>query len=401
MKYCPNAFFRQIQGTAGLAARKPVWRANATVCVCAFLLLTMSAHSARGQELSPVSTICVEADTGLVLAESNADIRRPPASMVKLLQMLLVVEGVEAGSWDLQRQIYVSANAERMGGTQVALKQGEIWTLGELMQAVAVASANDAAMAVAEGLWGSEMDYLMAVNTRARQLGMLDTEIHSAHGLPPAPGEPFDQSTARDMARLGRECLKHPLIMYWVGQKEYRLRPTDPLKSNTNKLLWRMPDCDGMKTGFIRAAGFCITATAKRNGIRLVSVVMGCPSKYGRFNMAQGLLEAGFMQVKRERLVSAGAAVGPPIRIVNGNVPSLLPTVVEDVWVITTERDREGLDIIVKQPPFIDHPVAAGDIVGEIQVARSEEIIATSPLRAPIEVSDAPPRAVLARPRRR
>jgi len=356
------------------------------MCVSALLAFPLGAARAYA-ELAPISSICVEADTGFVVSEQNADIPRPPASMIKLLHMLLVVEGVESGKWDLQKPILISKIAQGMGGTQVFLKQGDIWPLGDLMQAVAVASANDAALAVAEGLWGSEIDYLMAANTRARELGLLDTKVHSTNGLPPSPGEPFDQTTARDMALLARECLKHPLIAYWVSMKEYSLRPGDAPKSNTNKLLWRMPECDGLKTGFIRAAGFCITATAKRNNVRLISVVMGSPSKYGRFNLAQELMEDGFRRIRKERLVAAGAAVGRPIPVRNGNVSAVLLTAAEDVWVVTTDEDRDKLDIIVKQPEVIDHSISVGDIIGEIQVARFAEIIASGALQAPIAVT--------------
>ncbi len=242
-----------------------------------------------------VSAICIEPDTGHVLFEENADIVRPPASMIKLIMMLLVSEGIDAGDWTLEQPITASAKAERMGGTQVYLSEGEVWSLGKLMEAIAVSSANDAAMAVAEGLWGSEEAYRTRMNERAAELGMTNTKFVSVHGLPPDKGEDPDATTARDMAILAAECVASERIMTWVGTKEYVFREGAQPFYNTNKLLWRMEGCDGLKTGYIRAAGFCVSATAQHNGKRLVSVVMGHPSKYGRFNLAQQLMEEAFL----------------------------------------------------------------------------------------------------------
>lgn len=242
----------------------------------------------------PVSALCIEAGTGRVLAEENADLRRPPASMVKMMQMLLVSEGLRSGRWTSDTPITATGHARRMGGTQVFLREGEVRTLGELMQAVAVASANDAAMAVAEGLWGSEEVYLAEVNERARNLGMNDSEFHSVHGLPPDRGEEPDRTTARDMALLARRCVRDPQILAWTRQTKVRFRPGEPYYPSTNKLLEGMDDCDGLKTGYIRAAGFCITATAEREGLRLIAVVMGHRNSKGRFRLAEKLLEEGF-----------------------------------------------------------------------------------------------------------
>ena len=247
--------------------------------MAALLALSAAYAAAAKEEPEIVSTICVEAETGMVLAEENAAIVRPPASMIKMIQMLLVTEGLYKNSWTLETPIHVSLHAQKMGGTQVYLEAGETWTLGELMPAIAVASANDAAMAVAEGLWGSEEKYLEAVNARAKELGMASTEFHSVHGLPPDAGEEPDGTTARDMATLGRACVAYPYIMRLVGAKELQFRPEEAIKHNTNKLLWRMEDCDGIKTGYIRASGFCVTATAQRDGIRLIGVVMGCKKR--------------------------------------------------------------------------------------------------------------------------
>ncbi len=241
-----------------------------------------------------LSSICVDAATGAVVSEHNADQARPPASMIKLVMMLLVAEGVDRGAWALERPITATAHAQQMGGTQVYVEAGDVFELGHLMKAVAVASANDAAMAVAEGLWGSEATYLETANARAMSLGMKNSDFHSVHGLPPSKGELPDKTTAREMAILARACLTHAQIREWVSMKEFQFRPEDTIHYNTNKLLWRMENCDGLKTGYIRAAGYCVTATAERGGRRMIAVVMGHPNGNRRFKLAEELIDAGF-----------------------------------------------------------------------------------------------------------
>ncbi len=250
---------------------------------------TIAVSAANGP--SEVSTICIDAATGKVLSSGNATVVRPPASMVKMMLFLLVTEGVEAREWSWEDPITASRHAEHMGGSQVFLRAGETYPLEHLMQAVAVASANDAAMAIAEGLWGNEDDYLEAVNARVASLGMVDTRFNSVHGLPPDDGVAPDRTTARDMALLARACVRHSKVLDWTQVREFSFRHGDATEYNTNKLLWRVPECDGLKTGYIRASGYCVTATAERNGRRVIAVVMGHESFNGRFRAAQEMLE--------------------------------------------------------------------------------------------------------------
>ena len=260
------------------------------------IFLALLAANARALELGEdtLSAICVDSATGSVVSEQNADQVRPPASMIKLVMMLLVAEGIDRGDWALDRPIVATPHAQVMGGTQVYLEAGDVFDLGHLMMAVAVASANDAAMAVAEGLWGSEEKYLDAANARAQSLGMKHSEFHSVHGLPPSKGELPDKTTAREMAMLAQACMAHAHIREWVSTREFRFRPEDTIHYNTNKLLWRMENCDGLKTGYIRAAGYCVTATAERDGRRLIAVVMGHPNGNRRFKLAEDLINSGF-----------------------------------------------------------------------------------------------------------
>jgi len=255
-----------------------------------------------------VSVICIDAASSKVLYEEHADVQRPPASMIKLMMMLLVAEGLEKGDWTLDQTLTVSPHAQSMGGTQVYLAAGETWSLHKLVYALAVASANDAAMTIAEGLWGSEEAYLKRMNERAGELGMVNSKFNSVHGLPPSPGEEGDVTTARDMLLLAQQCIKHPRILEWTHCKQFQMRPEQNYFNNTNKLLWRMEDCDGLKTGYIRLSGYCITATAERNGHRLIAVVMGERNRYQRFNRAQALLEEGFAALQPPENDTTGVA---------------------------------------------------------------------------------------------
>ncbi|HOZ49570.1 MAG TPA: D-alanyl-D-alanine carboxypeptidase family protein [Candidatus Hydrogenedentes bacterium] len=266
----------------------------------------------------PVSAYCVDIDTDTVFCEENADIERPPASMVKMILMLLVAEGVDEGKWTLERTMIISKHSQEMGGTQIWLKEGSVQRLSFLMEAIAVASANDAAMAVAEGLWGSEDKYLEKANARMAELGMTHTKFNSVHGLPPrGNGKDPDKTTARDMAILAKACVAHPIILKWTSQTEFRCEPDGPIVAhNTNKLLTELDGCDGLKTGYIRDSMHCVTATVKRSGHRLVAVVMGGESSRARFDKAKQMIEDGFKKIAETPepvpATSASGADSPP-----------------------------------------------------------------------------------------
>lgn len=345
----------------------------------------------------PVSLICVEAESGWVLSESNADLPRPPASMIKMMLMLLVAEGLEANTWTLETPIPVTARAAGIGGSQVYLKEGEVWSLDHMMRAVCVASANDAAMAVAEALWGSESAYLDAANRRAKALGMNETRINSVHGLPPGPGQEFDRTTARDMATLARCCVKKPILLEWARQKELQFRPGESIKYNTNKLLWRMAECDGLKTGYTRAAGFCVTVTAVKDGVRLIGVVMGEKQLQERFNTGQALLEGVFSELRRVPYLAKGQPVGPQVRVVNSPAEQVLLVSRDDINVAVRDKDRSRLTLVVQCPEKLRAPLYPGDEVGLGLVQIEGYTLAKIPLTVSSEVPEGGWRWKLAR----
>jgi len=343
------------------------------------VLLCAVISAARAAAQVPVSYICVEAETRTILIESNADIKRPPASMLKMMQMLLVEEGVQAGKWNYDQQITATKHSQNMGGTQVYLKEGESFSLEQLMKAICVHSANDASVAVAEGLWGSVDNCLAAMNQRAAELGMLNTHFYSVHGLPPADGVSFDQTTAREMAILALKLLKYPKILTWTSMREYALRPTDKPKESTNKLLKELPECDGLKTGYIRAAGFCLTATAQRNGIRLVAVVMGS-DKMGRFTHTKSLLEQGFQMVTRVQPVQARMPVGKPVPVEKSMDEEVRLLAKDPIEVIVRVVDADKLTLNVSAPVKLEAPLKAETEIGTVKLMLHGKELGSSPL---------------------
>jgi len=329
------------------------------------------------------SAICIDADTGLVYYEEEASIQRPPASMAKLILMLLIAEGLEQGAWTPTTPITASAHAQYMGGTQVFLKEGETHPLEKMMEAVAVASANDAAMAVAEGLWGSETAYLAAANHRAAQLGMTSTVFRSVHGLPPDRGEEPDQTTARDMALLARACVASETVMKWAGIHEFEFRPGKGVYKNTNRLLRRMDDCDGLKTGYIRLAGFCVTATACRDNMRLIAVVMGAPSNTERFRQAEELLERGFASAHRLRLAEKETYVGRAVPVTNSAISKVWVSVSDDLWVTVPDSAVSRVELVPVLPDSVAAPLAAGTPIGAMEAWLGGKLLAKVPLRLP------------------
>jgi D-alanyl-D-alanine carboxypeptidase (penicillin-binding protein 5/6) len=360
-------------------------RSRASHYILLFSCVVFQALGVSAQ-LEPLSYICVEAETGLIVAEENADIKRPPASMLKIMQMLLVDEGVDAGLWTYEQVLTASARAQAMGGTQVFIEAGEAWPLEHLMKAIAVASANDASVVIAEGLWGSVDKCLEAMNARALELGMVDTTFHSVNGLPPDPGEPFDQTTARDMSVLARECVKRAKILEWVREKEFRFRPENSVKYNTNKMLWRMEDCDGLKTGFIRAAGYCVTATVVRDDLRFICVVMGSPGFQERFRVAEECLETAFSRIRRQRLVAQGQEMLNPLQIPNGKQASLRLEAAEDLWVVVPVEQMDQVKLVADVPESHYAPVYAGEELGELRVEWEGEVLHRMALIAPADV---------------
>src|SRR3989441_3124796 len=297
--------------------------------VVAWGVLVASAAPARTHQAesgtAPAAYLVVDADSGTVLAERDAHRRWPPAAMTKRMTVLLAMERVQAGSLSLDTRVHTSAWASRIGGSQVYLAAGETFPLGELLKAIMIASANDAAVAVAEHIAGSSAAFVDLMNARAKALGLADTTYQSVHGLPPGKGQTADMTSAHDLAVLGRELMRFPEVMRWAGTPSAGFRNDTLQMANTNHLVRTFNGATGLKTGYYREAGFSITATATRNDLRLIAVVLGVPTKEGCFAEAARLMNETFASYRMVAAAhrAAGGGEGPVGRGPGGRVKAL------------------------------------------------------------------------------
>ena len=240
------------------------------------------------------SVVVMDAATGAILHEENADTVLFPASMVKMMVTLLVMERLQAGEMRLGDYVHVTAEAQRMGGAQVYLAEGELFTVDDMLYALSIKSANDVAVALAIHVAGSKEAFVDLMNKKASALGLTSTRFASVHGLPPDEGQQPDRSTARDMANLSRELLKYRRVLMYSSAKKRGFRNNTFEMTTHNRLLYNVEGCDGLKTGYFTAAGFSIAATAQRDGRRVIAVVMGSKVRQIRDQKAAEFLEKGF-----------------------------------------------------------------------------------------------------------
>jgi len=250
---------------------------------------------------SPYSgAIAIDAATGKVLFEDNADAKAYPASITKLMVLLVILDAVEAYRLTLDEPVTVTAQASKIGGSQVYLKENEVFPVNELLYALIVESANDAATALAIHYAGSKEAFVDLMNKRAREIGMRDTIFRSVHGLPPGRGQLPDVSTPRDIAALCRVLLKKPAALRYTSARRrlFRADAGEPfVMVNHNRLLGKVEGCDGLKTGYFRAAGFSIAATATKQGKRAIAVVLGASNGRVRNTKARDILAKGLKKL--------------------------------------------------------------------------------------------------------
>ncbi len=279
------------------------------------LSLIISAAAARAAAFK--GAIVVDLASGATLFEAEPDVITPPASVTKLMTFLLVHEAVAAGKTSLSTPVTVSAEAARMGGSQVYLAENEIFPVEELLYALMVSSANDAALALAEHVAGSRAAFVERMNVRARELGMKNTTFTSPHGLPPSNRrlEDGDLTTPRDLALLSAHLLARTDILRYASVKErvFRPGPRQIDMRNHNNLLGKVAGVDGLKTGFTRGAGFCLAATAQREGRRVIAVTMGSPTSQGRDLEIADLFEKAFASLPPVPTIRPEGVEPPPL----------------------------------------------------------------------------------------
>ena len=335
------------------------------------------------------SYIVMEAITGKVIEGDNIHLKRPPASVVKLMVALVVMEKVAKGEVKLTDQVAVTREASKIGGSQVYLKEGETFSLEELMKATLIASGNDAAYALAEHTAGSKDEFVKLMNEKAKALNMTDSEFHSVHGLPPSKGQEPDLSSSSDLAILGRELLKYPKLIEWTSIKSEPFRDGKFIMNNHNKLLTRMGGVDGLKTGFYRESGFNIVATAQKNGLRFIVVVLGSPKAKTRDDIAVEKFKKAFSQYKMLNIVKQGEVIDKDVILDDGKYRKIKGVAGANL-LYPVPNDKKGT--VQKEPSIpasIKGEIREGQKLGELIVKFDNEQIGKVDIVSPVYVPKA------------
>ena len=355
--------------------------------LCAVLLCMALPWQTRAAEMdvNAKSALLMDAATGTVLFEKNAHEALAPASVTKIMTMLLIMEAIDSGSIGYDDMVTASESAAAKGGSQVYLKAGEQMAVSEMLKSIAVSSANDCACAMAEHLSGSEGAFVDRMNQRARELGMEDTHFVNCTGLDDSPEAARHRTSAYDIALMSRELLtRHPDI------KKYTTIWMDTIRngafglSNTNKLIRFYPGATGLKTGFTSGAGYCLSATAQREGMELIAVTMGAESAKIRNAACKQLLDYGFANYA---LVSPGMEDVPGVPVVLGREKTVPLTLGENRQLLVPKAKNAGLTQSVTLEESTAAPVEQGMILGKLTVKSGEEILLEIPLVAekPVE----------------
>jgi serine-type D-Ala-D-Ala carboxypeptidase (penicillin-binding protein 5/6) len=333
--------------------------------------------------------LVMDARNGQVLEGENVHLKRPPASVVKLMVAYIVLEKLARNEVKLTDPITVSRESAQMGGSQVYLAQGETFSLEELMKALMVASANDAAYAIAEHLSGSKEAFISLMNEKAKALNMTDTEFRSVHGLPPSKGQSPDLSSCNDLALLSRALLKYPKILEWTGIKTEGFRNGKLTMNNHNKLLFRMSEVDGLKTGFYRETGFNIAATARKNDLRLIVVVLGSPTAKVRDNLAMEKFKKTFAQYKKLDLAKKGETIDREVLLPDGETGKIKGVTAADFTYSVPINSKGTVTREIQLPAKVSGAVKAGQKLGSLVFKSENQIIGQIDIIAPVAVPEA------------
>ena len=339
------------------------------------LLLIPAFVYAEEVDLAPnaKAAIIVEASTGTILYQKNVHEKLPPASMTKMMGMLLVVESVEKGQINWDDIVIVSENASSMGGSQILLETGEKMTVDDLFKGVAVASGNDAIVALGEKIAGTEEMFVKMMNDRAKELGLKNTNFKNPHGLE----EANHYTSAYDISKIALELVKHPKVLEYTGIYEDYLRKGTNREFwlvNTNKLVRFNQNVDGLKTGYTKEAGYCLTATASKDGMRLITVVFGEPESSTRNKETTGMLDYGFSMYSVEKLLSKDLKVGT-IKIYASDKETYEIVPMKDVNTLnnkTQEKRNVTYEINTKT---LSAPIKKGEVVGKLKIIENNKTI--------------------------
>ena len=334
------------------------------------------------------ASILLEALSREVLSEQNPDMKLGPASMVKTMTTYVTLKQIKDGSVGLDDQITISPRASKIGGSQVYLKEKEQFSLRELLQAVLLQSANDAATAMAEYIGGSVEGFVDFMNEEAESLGMKNTTFTTPHGLPPSKGQEPDISTPRDLSILARALIREfPETLETTKLISAGFRNDSmQMRNHNHHLLNSFAGCDGIKTGYYQKAGYGVIATAERRGVRMITVVMGCDSAKIRTEEASRLMTAGFSKYKSIRLAEKGAEIEPPVVVANGDKKEIKLVCREDVRVTIRQGQEKEIKKIVTPCSPLEAPLSKGAACGQVKFLLNDKEIASGALEIPYDI---------------
>ena len=336
----------------------------------------------KGVELDAAgkSALLMDAATGKILYEKNAHEPLAPASVTKVMTMLLIMEAIDSGKIRWEDMVTASETAAAKGGSQIYLKVGETMTVADMIKSIAVSSANDCACAMAEHLAGSESAFVDLMNKRAKELGMEHTRFVNCTGLDDDPQAANHRTCAYDIALMSQELLtKHPGIKKFTTIWMDTVRNGTFGLSNTNKMVRFYSGCTGLKTGFTSGAGYCLSASAQRDGMELIAVVMGCETSQDRFNACKAMLDYGFANFAVIEAELAEEAV-VPVRLGKAEAVRAVPG--EATQLLIDKAQRAGVTTEVTLEPEVTAPVSKGQRLGTMTIRSGEQILAQVPLVA-------------------
>ncbi|WP_280768306.1 D-alanyl-D-alanine carboxypeptidase family protein [Salipaludibacillus daqingensis] len=334
------------------------------------------------------SAILMERDTGSVLFEKNSQETLPPASMTKVMTMLLIMEAIEKGELSWDDNVRTSERAASMGGSQIFLEPGEEMTVKEMMKGIAIASGNDASVAMAEHLAGSEKEFVNQMNEKVNELGLKNTNFVNSNGLPAED----HYSSAYDLAQIGKELLHHEEITEFTSLYEDYLREDtdDPFwLVNTNKLVKFYPGVDGLKTGYTSEAKYCLTASANKDGMRMIAVVMGAPSPKTRNNQISEMFDYAYSQFKLHTIYQTSDVLGKA-RVDKGEEKEVDVTMEEPLSILL--KKGENIDGMTEKLTISDEvkaPVQQGDYLGKVELEKDGKVIISNDLVASESIDQA------------
>ena len=351
--------------------------------LCILMVLTLltgpvRAAPAEGDsfDLGCTAAVLMERQTGTVLYARGEHERLSPASITKVMTLLLVAEAVEAGAVNARDIVTASARAASMGGSQIRLKEAEQMTVAEMTKCVAVVSANDCAVALAEHLCGSEEAFTARMNARAQELGLTDTHFTNCTGL---FEDPDHYSSALDVAVMSRELLGHPFVRQFTGIWTDSIRGGAFGLTNTNKLVRYYPGCTGLKTGFTSRAMFCLAASAMREDTEFIAVILHGETSQRRFDAARTLLDYAFANYT---LAAPDADALPRVAVRLGTADSVGVRCSESGLLVVDKRLRSALETAVELPERLDAPVEDGQRLGTLRLSAEGQIVSEVPLLA-------------------